>query len=228
MNETRRRLRAWTHTISAVMLATACGGSDDDDRAAEQAALVEQGKQIFRHDTFGDEAHWTDTLRMHEVIAAAVDPVTALSVGLKVDAEALPPAVVDGIGNGSIDLDDPATTVALLKLDAVVGLKGTVEPDQWRRHAHSRRHHLRAVPFDRRQLVRTRHRQAARWLGQPRPQSGRHHRPLAGGRCRHEGDAQLMGQRQVRPAAQHRRTEQAGGDSAGLRTAGHPQHHVHR
>src|SRR6185369_14969907 len=82
---------------------------------------------IFRSDTFGDEAQWTDKLRMHEVIASAVDPTTALSVGLKVDAEALPPAVVEGIQNGSVDLKSPATTVTLLKLGAVVGLNGTVE-----------------------------------------------------------------------------------------------------
>jgi mono/diheme cytochrome c family protein len=88
--------------------------------------MIEQGRQTFRYDTFGDEAHWTDTLRMHEVVSAAVDPVTALSVGLKVDADALPQAVVDGIKNGSVDLTSPATTVALLKLNAVVGLKGTV------------------------------------------------------------------------------------------------------
>ncbi|MBN1238153.1 MAG: Ig-like domain-containing protein [Gammaproteobacteria bacterium] len=91
------------------------------------AALVEQGKEIFRFDTFGDETLWTDTLRMHEVIRSAVDPTTALSVGLKVDAAALPEAVVAGIQDGSISLTDPATTVALLKLDAVVGVKGTVE-----------------------------------------------------------------------------------------------------
>lgn len=116
-----------TATIAAaVALAAACGGGDDDSAAA-QAALVEQGKQIFRFDTFGDEAQWTDALRMHEVISAAVDPVTALSVGLKVDAEALPAAVVDGIKNGSVDLTSAATTIALLKLNAVVGLKGTVE-----------------------------------------------------------------------------------------------------
>lgn len=90
-------------------------------------AMVEQGKQTFRFDTFGDETQWTDTLRMHEVISAAVDPVTALSVGLKVDAEALPAAVVQGIQDGSISLTSTATTVALLKLDAVVGVKGTVE-----------------------------------------------------------------------------------------------------
>lgn len=113
--------------LAAVAAVLACGGSDDRSAAAEQAALVAQGQQIFRYDTFGDEAHWTDTLRMHEVISAAVDPATALSVGLKVDAEALPVAVVDGIRNGSVDLNSTATTVALLKLNAVVGLKGTVE-----------------------------------------------------------------------------------------------------
>lgn len=114
--------------LATAAAVSACGGSDDGlDSAAAQAALVAQGQQIFRYDTFGDEAQWTDTLRMHEVIATAVDPTTALSVGLKVDAAALPPAVVAGIQDGSIDLHSPATTVALLKLNAVVGVKGTVE-----------------------------------------------------------------------------------------------------
>jgi hypothetical protein len=79
------------------------------------------GKEVFRHDTFGDERFWTDTLKMHEVIPKAVDPTTALSVGLKVDADALPPGILK-----TADLKSPATTVALLKLNAVVGLKGTV------------------------------------------------------------------------------------------------------
>jgi len=109
---------------------SACGGGDSGSQPSQadipDEALIAQGKQIFRYDTFGDESQWTDTLRMHEVIRTAVDPTTALSVGLKVDAEALPPAVVEGIQNGSVDLKSPATTVALLKLDAVVGLKGTV------------------------------------------------------------------------------------------------------
>ena len=61
-------------------------------------ALAAQGKHIFRYDTFGDEAKWTDQLRMHEVIRTAVDPVTALSVGLKVDVDALPRRVRKGIG----------------------------------------------------------------------------------------------------------------------------------
>jgi len=89
-------------------------------------SLAAQGKTIFRFETFGDETFWTDTLRMHEVIRSAVDPVTALSVGLKVDTDSLPAAVVQGIQNGSISLTSPATTVALLKLNAVVGVRGTV------------------------------------------------------------------------------------------------------
>ncbi len=111
---------------AATVVVVACGGSSEG-AAIDQAALVEQGKQIFRFDTFGDEAQWTDTLKMQEVISAAVDPVTALSVGLKVDSEALPAAVVDGIKNGTVDLTSPDTTVALLKLNAVVGIKGTVQ-----------------------------------------------------------------------------------------------------
>jgi mono/diheme cytochrome c family protein len=123
-----RRLRIVLAAASVLSSVAGCGGSDDnDDAAARQAALIDAGKQIFRFETFGDEAKWTDTLRMHEAIAAAVDPTTALSVGLKVDAEALPAAVVAGIQNGTISLTSPATTIALLKLNAVVGLKGTVE-----------------------------------------------------------------------------------------------------
>jgi cytochrome c5 len=112
---------------TGVVLMVAC--SDDGPAGPEplDPALVTQGKDIFRFDTYGDETFWTDTLRIHDVITSAVDPATALSVGLKVDAEALPAEVVQGIQNGSISLTDPATTVALLKLNAVVGLKGTVE-----------------------------------------------------------------------------------------------------
>jgi mono/diheme cytochrome c family protein len=114
--------------IAAALALSACGhGGGNDNNDSFDPALAKQGQDIFRFDTFGDETKWTDTLRMHEVVRSAVDPVTALSVGLKVDAEALPPAVVQGIQNGSIDLKSPATTVALLKLNAVVGLKGTVE-----------------------------------------------------------------------------------------------------
>jgi cytochrome c5 len=113
---------------TVVLLAASCGhGGSTNNDSSPDPAVIAQGREIFRFDTFGDETQWSDKLRMHEVIAAAVDPTTALSVGLRVDAEALPAAVVQGIQNGSISLTSPATTVALLKLNAVVGVKGTVE-----------------------------------------------------------------------------------------------------
>jgi mono/diheme cytochrome c family protein len=90
-------------------------------------ATVAEGQKIFRFDTFGDEQFWTDKLKMHTVVATAVSPKTALSVGLKVDAEAIPADVAQAIKDGKVDLDSPATTVTLLKLNAVVGLKGTVQ-----------------------------------------------------------------------------------------------------
>ncbi|MGH7527675.1 MAG: hypothetical protein ACREMX_13340 [Gemmatimonadales bacterium] len=112
---------------SVTALMVACGGDGPAGPEPPDPALVVEGKEIFRFDTFGDETFWTDTLRLHEVIQSAVDPTTALAVGLKVDAEALPPEVVAGIQSGTISLTDPATTVALLKLGAVVGVKGIVE-----------------------------------------------------------------------------------------------------
>jgi mono/diheme cytochrome c family protein len=111
-------------SFGAAALVVACNQSTG--LSQDNPALIAAGKNIFRFDTFGDETFWTDTLRMHEVIRSAVDPTTALSVGLKVDTDSLPPAVVAGIQNGSISLTSPATTVALLKLNAVVGVKGTV------------------------------------------------------------------------------------------------------
>jgi len=85
-----------------------------------------EGREIFRYDTFGDEAFWTDTLRMHEVVQG-VSPATALAVGLKVDLDALPASLVSDLKAGRVDLANPATTVALLKLDAVVGVQATVD-----------------------------------------------------------------------------------------------------
>jgi mono/diheme cytochrome c family protein len=92
--------------------------------ATEQtsAAQVAEGQKIFRFDTFGDEQVWTDKLRLHEVVEKSVDPTTALKVGLKVDADALPPGILQ-----KVDLKSPATTVALLKMNAVVGLQATVD-----------------------------------------------------------------------------------------------------
>ena len=92
--------------------------------ATEQTspALVAEGQKIFRFDTFGDEQVWTDTLRLHEVVEKNVDPTTALKVGLKVDADVLPAGILE-----KVDLKSPATTVALLKMNAVVGLQATVD-----------------------------------------------------------------------------------------------------
>jgi mono/diheme cytochrome c family protein len=89
---------------------------------AQGPARPTSGKDIFRYDTYGNETFWTDTLRLHETISKAVDPTTALSVGLKVDSDALPPGILK-----TADLKSPATTIALIKLNAVVGVKGTVE-----------------------------------------------------------------------------------------------------
>ena len=94
--------------------------------------LLEEGQNIFRLDTYGDEDFWSGLLHIDKAIAgeknggfgAGVSPKTALAVGLKVDAEALPAEVVSGISNGTVNLDDPATTLTLLKLNAVVGIKG--------------------------------------------------------------------------------------------------------
>ncbi|HEX5387765.1 MAG TPA: hypothetical protein VFW66_13760 [Gemmatimonadales bacterium] len=124
MNAIRRTLTGLAFSGAVAALA-ACNGNEGPTAPSPDA--LAQGKDIFRFDTFGDESFWTDTLRMHEVIEQGVDPTTALAVGLKVDAAALPAAVVQGIEAGSISLTSPATTVALLKLNAVVGVKGTVE-----------------------------------------------------------------------------------------------------
>ena len=93
--------------------------------AVSQAQSTSNGKSIFRFDTFGDEQLWTDTLQMQHVIKN-VSPATALSVGLKVDSEALPPAVINAIKANQVNLNDPAVTLLLLKLNAVVGVIGKV------------------------------------------------------------------------------------------------------
>ena len=100
---------------------------------ANAQRMLDEGKQTFRFDTFGDEAFWSDALQLHRAIAGAanggvgpgVSPKTALAVGLKVDVDALPGSLVSDLKHGRVNLDDPATTLALLKLNAVVGVKGT-------------------------------------------------------------------------------------------------------
>ncbi|MBA2539107.1 MAG: hypothetical protein H0V17_05680 [Deltaproteobacteria bacterium] len=110
-----------TRTIlgSALGLIIGCG----DNQPVQQSGPCAEtdGECIFRHDTFGDEQLWTDTLRLHELVQG-LSPTKALGVGLKVDASAVPANVL-----ASADLEDPATTVALIELNAVVGVRGTVE-----------------------------------------------------------------------------------------------------
>ena len=84
-----------------------------------------EGRQIFRYDTFGDEQLWTDHLKLHTVVPSLA-PVTALGVGLKVDVQALPPAVVAALKAGTVNVKDPAVTMQLLALNAVVGVIGKV------------------------------------------------------------------------------------------------------
>jgi len=128
--------------MSAIVIFIQCSKTfekaDEQARAEEQSgiekkkSLVEQGKEIFRFDTFGDEDFWSGLLHIDKAIAGmnnggfgpGVSPATALAVGLKVDVDALPATVREGIISGSINLNDPATTLALLKLNAVVGVKG--------------------------------------------------------------------------------------------------------
>ena len=98
-------------------------GSAARDDGKRGSSRLQEGREIFRFDTFGDEQLWTRVLRMHEVLPA-VDPATALAVGLKVDADALPPAVAEALRNGEVDLTDPTVTLDLLRLNAVVGVSG--------------------------------------------------------------------------------------------------------
>jgi hypothetical protein len=99
---------------------------------ANAKRMIAEGRQVFRFDTFGDEAFWGDTLQLHQAISGAkhggvgpgVSPATALAVGLKVDVDALPPSVIQALKLGQVNLNDPSVTLALLKLNSVVGLTG--------------------------------------------------------------------------------------------------------
>jgi hypothetical protein len=126
-------------TAGGLALSAGCGDEDaqasppvEDPVHVHADQMIDEGRQTFRFDTFGDETFWGDTIKLHQAIAGSanggvgpgVSPRTALSAGLKVDSEALPRDVQAKIKNGTVDLDDPATTLALLKLKAVVGVTG--------------------------------------------------------------------------------------------------------
>jgi cytochrome c5 len=109
----------------------------DAEVARYAQTMLDDGRKIFRYDTFGSEAFWGDALQLHKAVAGeknggvgpGVSPKTALSVGLKVDSDALPEALKKQLKAAKVDLDDPATTVALLKLNAVVGVTAFTGPD---------------------------------------------------------------------------------------------------
>ena len=127
----------------AVVLSTASGAGSqassgqartfDDVIQSNAEKMIEQGRQIFRYDTFGDEAFWGGALELHRAIEGehfggvgpGLSPAAALGAGLKVDAEALPPNVLNAIRKGRVNLNDPAVTMALLDANAVVGLTAT-------------------------------------------------------------------------------------------------------
>jgi cytochrome c553 len=117
---------------SSVSTASVASGSAVGKNKPFNQELFERGRQIFRFDTFGDQAFWGGQLRLHQAVAGAknggvgdgVSPKAALALGLKVDATAIPPNTAAAIKAGRVNLDDPAVTLTLLKLNAVVGLKG--------------------------------------------------------------------------------------------------------
>ena len=120
------------------------GSSSDNERktndkedavAANATKMVEEGRETFRFETFGDESFWTDALQLNKAIAgskhggvgAGLSPKAALAAGLKVDMDVIPTDVADGIKSGKVNLDDPAVTMTLLQINAVVGVKGTFD-----------------------------------------------------------------------------------------------------
>ena len=147
---TRGRPRRWAVALGRLLLLLAAAGvlfelsgsssagerppaaSGDQTVQTQATRLVDQGRQIFRFDTFGDEQFWGDSLKLHRAVAGAANggvgpglsPRAALGVGLKVDVDALPPELQQALQRGEVDLDDPAVTLALLKLRAVVGVTG--------------------------------------------------------------------------------------------------------
>jgi hypothetical protein len=115
----------------------AASGAFDSTITQNAQRMIEEGRRIFRYDTFGDEAFWGDQLRLHQAIVGqklggvgpGLSPKMALSLGLKVDSEAVPPDLAAQIKAGKVDMNDPASTVALLKANAVVGVTAFLNAD---------------------------------------------------------------------------------------------------
>jgi hypothetical protein len=120
-----------------LLIIVALGAAAMQATASQTPNLIAEGRQIFRFDTFGDEDFWGGQLRLHEAIEGeqfggvgpGVSPATALAVGLKVDVQALPKPLQNDLRKGRVDLTNPAVTLALLKLNAVVGVTGFFNSD---------------------------------------------------------------------------------------------------
>ena len=130
-------LRAHAGRVIGALLAVTAGCSSDDratglvatdDALATRMnpSIIAQGRQIFRFDTFGNETFWTDFAQLNVKINA-LEPQDALAAGLKIDADVLPASLRQQLIDGDVDLTDPAITVALIGMTAVVGVVGTVE-----------------------------------------------------------------------------------------------------
>ena len=140
--------------LSAIVVLTICGivllasqgkssSTADSLSTADKASLdnavhmVREGRRVFRFDTFDDQTFWGDTLKLHRAIEGAkfggvgpgLSPKAALALGLKVDLDALPPSLVEELKQGKVNLDDPAVTLALLKLNSVLGITGFFNPE---------------------------------------------------------------------------------------------------
>jgi hypothetical protein len=122
-------------TNSSTAQTPAQNKESDDLNSANAKKMLEEGKQTFRFETFGDEAYWTDALQLNKAITGeknggvgtGLSPKAALAAGLKVDMDAIPADVAAAIKAGKVNLDDPAVTLTLLQLNAVVGVKGTFD-----------------------------------------------------------------------------------------------------
>ena len=109
----------------------------DMKTAADSSQMLAEGRHVFRFDTFGDEAFWGDSLKLHQAIEGSkfggvgpgLSPASALGVGLKVDVQALPDSLISALKQGKVNFNDPAVTLALLKLNSVVGVTGHFNPD---------------------------------------------------------------------------------------------------
>jgi hypothetical protein len=113
-------------------------GENDDPILDNATKMLAEGRQTFRFETFGDEAYWSTSLQLDKAIAgqknggvgAGLSPKAALEAGLKVDMDVIPANVAAAIRAGNVNLDDPAVTLTLLQLNAVLGVKGTFDANK--------------------------------------------------------------------------------------------------